>query len=406
MKKMLAMFVVLSLFSSCTPSAPAPTPTANPTPLPTATLVPEPITGTIFWDANGSGLQDETSFILSEFDPQSPPYFFELLADNGTGLGNHIPGDLVTVPEPPIHGIGVCLGDICTETNADGTFILQPDKAQDTYNLKFSDPHADDPARAFRYVNNWNGPVVIESYKINGVTVPEHHLNNTSVIRLDRMSIQSSPMIEIGIMQGFLTLPYLKEDSSLLDLPIRKGESEALARVLGFDHDPRKGKTLDYKGDPIPTSGGWDSHVGWDYGFPKGTYIIASLYGPAEQITNIPGNGSLNILVNHGFSISGGDVRTVYGHLDKYLVRTGESVHTGQVVGLNGNSGAGGWPHLHLDFLYGQINPPEPDDYLPVQIQKDPYGVLEPIEVNTPIERFSSWTVFNIPQFSLVEVIE
>ena len=204
------LIAVILVITSCT-FAPTPTPTPTPVPslAPTATPIPEPIAGTIFWDANGSGLQDETSFIIPEFDPVAPPYFFELLAANGTNTTAFNPSELATVPEPPIPGIGICLGNVCTETDESGTFTLQPEQEQDTYQLTFTDPNADDPTKAFRYINKWNGPVVIESYEINGVTVPEQHLNDTEVINLHQGLSNSMDMdLAIGFIQGYLTIPF------------------------------------------------------------------------------------------------------------------------------------------------------------------------------------------------------
>ena len=165
MKSRIPIFFLSTIFliCSCTPTTPVPTSTPIPTPLPTTTPVPEPLTGTIFWDANGSGLKDETSFVVPEFDLEDPPYFFELLEANGADKTTFAEGELVTAPEPPIPGIGVCVDDICTETSTDGTFTIQPENEKDTYILTFKDPNQGDPTRAFRYINKWNGPVVIES---------------------------------------------------------------------------------------------------------------------------------------------------------------------------------------------------------------------------------------------------
>jgi hypothetical protein len=252
---------------------------------------------------------DETSFIIPEFDPSDPPYFFELLAADGIGLGNLSPGELATVPEPPIPDIGVCLSEICTETGVDGSFTLQPEKAQDTYYLKFSDPHTDDPIRAFRYINKWNGPVVIESYEKDGVTVPEQHLNDTENVVISEKFL-FSPKSNIGLMQGFVTFPMNMNDYDLI------------FEIHGFDHDPRVNYVIDYKGDTRlsrnpGTPGTGDGHVGTDYGLPIGSILISSNSGSFEYWESQTGNGiANNCSVRTNLPKKNGHhmPTTVYGH--------------------------------------------------------------------------------------------
>jgi murein DD-endopeptidase MepM/ murein hydrolase activator NlpD len=48
------------------------------------------------------------------------------------------------------------------------------------------------------------------------------------------------------------------------------------------------------------------------------------------------------VRLDHGYGIE-----TVYGHLAKSLVKEGQRVKRGEVVGLVGNSGLSTGPHLH-----------------------------------------------------------
>ena len=47
-----------------------------------------------------------------------------------------------------------------------------------------------------------------------------------------------------------------------------------------------------------------------------------------------------------------GILRTEYGHLNKLLVKKGDRVVRGQVVGLMGNTGRSTGPHLHYAVRY------------------------------------------------------
>lgn len=58
-----------------------------------------------------------------------------------------------------------------------------------------------------------------------------------------------------------------------------------------------------------------------------------------------PGYGQ-TVVVDHG-----GGRQTRYAHLAEPLVRAGERVTEGQVVGKSGNSGRSTGPHLHFEML-------------------------------------------------------
>jgi murein DD-endopeptidase MepM/ murein hydrolase activator NlpD len=229
---------------------------------------------------------------------------------------------------------------------------------------------------------------------MNGVSVPAQHLADTEFQAIDQplgVALTNDQTLDIALMQGFLTLPYRSPDSDLL------------FEVHGFDHDARVGYVADYAGDTTTSQrpgqpGTFDSHPGWDYGFPIGTVLVAAAPGGRVEVV-VSENESLNLKVHHGFYLSGvHEVQTVYGHLSQVLVDPGAEIARGQIIAASGMTGATSWPHLCFGFLFGEQNPPEPDDYLPVQYQKDPYGVLPGIEVNSPIERYSCWTVFNDPR--------
>lgn len=84
-------------------------------------------------------------------------------------------------------------------------------------------------------------------------------------------------------------------------------------------------------------------HTGIDFAGGIGTPILA----PANAIVVFSGPLELrgnSVILDHGLG-----VMTAYFHLSEILVAEGDTVTTGQPVGLGGNTGLSSGPHLHWD---------------------------------------------------------
>ena len=89
--------------------------------------------------------------------------------------------------------------------------------------------------------------------------------------------------------------------------------------------------------------GAKEHHGGIDIGVPFGDPVKA----PAAGIVAVAGPR-----VDYGNSVTldhGNDVRSLYGHLSKVLVKPGDHVEKGQVIGLSGSTGRSTGPHLHYE---------------------------------------------------------
>ena len=82
-------------------------------------------------------------------------------------------------------------------------------------------------------------------------------------------------------------------------------------------------------------------HTGEDISAPRGTEVQASNRGIVRLATNQFFSGK-SILIDHGLGLF-----TMYFHLSEMLVKEGETVDRGAVVGLVGSSGRATGPHLH-----------------------------------------------------------
>jgi murein DD-endopeptidase MepM/ murein hydrolase activator NlpD len=84
-------------------------------------------------------------------------------------------------------------------------------------------------------------------------------------------------------------------------------------------------------------------HDGIDLAAPRGTPFYAAADGVVE-FAGWEGGYGRAIYINHG-----GGVVTLYGHASKILVRPGERVTKGQLIGRVGCTGSCTGPHLHFE---------------------------------------------------------
>ncbi|WP_018620781.1 M23 family metallopeptidase [Spirosoma luteum] len=99
-----------------------------------------------------------------------------------------------------------------------------------------------------------------------------------------------------------------------------------------------------------PISGSLVSHSGIDLPAPMGTLVYATADGYCRQIINQSNGIGLGIYLIHGRGH-----QTLYGHLLTTLVKPGEFVMRGQVIGQVGASGLTTGPHLHYGVRYNGL---------------------------------------------------
>lgn len=116
-------------------------------------------------------------------------------------------------------------------------------------------------------------------------------------------------------------------------------------------------------------------HAGMDFSAPTGTEIYAT--GDGEVIFSGWKQGYGNcIIVDHGY-----DFKTLYGHQSKNLVRVGQKVTRGEVIGLVGNTGKSTGPHLHYEvLLHGK--PDNPAKYYFKDLTPEEYDQMIQIAEN------------------------
>ncbi|MGQ0732993.1 MAG: M23 family metallopeptidase, partial [Acidobacteriota bacterium] len=92
-----------------------------------------------------------------------------------------------------------------------------------------------------------------------------------------------------------------------------------------------------------PIDGGKDFHQGLDISADRGSPVYATADGTVKQAAREGGYGNL-VIVDHGYGLE-----TRYGHLAKYLVKAGDVVARGDVIGQVGSTGRSTGAHLHYE---------------------------------------------------------
>jgi murein DD-endopeptidase MepM/ murein hydrolase activator NlpD len=84
------------------------------------------------------------------------------------------------------------------------------------------------------------------------------------------------------------------------------------------------------------------------------------------------------VKINHGFGYE-----TLYAHMSKYIVKRGQKVKRGEIIGYVGNTGTSVAPHLHyevhkekrkinpVNFYYNDLNPDEYERMLEISSQSN-----------------------------------
>lgn len=112
-------------------------------------------------------------------------------------------------------------------------------------------------------------------------------------------------------------------------------------------------------------------HYGMDFSGQTGTEIYATGNGRIVDVRKSSRGYGNQVTIDHGYGYE-----TSYSHLSKILVRRGQQVSRGEVIGLMGSTGKSTAPHLHYEvskdgrkvnpiyFFYNDLSAAEYDELI------------------------------------------
>ncbi|MGQ8336583.1 M23 family metallopeptidase [Sunxiuqinia sp. A32] len=85
-------------------------------------------------------------------------------------------------------------------------------------------------------------------------------------------------------------------------------------------------------------------HYGMDFTAPIGTEVYSTGDGVVKDVRTARSGFGRWVVIDHGFGYE-----TVYGHLNEFNVKKGDTVKRGSVIAYVGNAGKSTGPHLHYE---------------------------------------------------------
>lgn len=171
------------------------------------------------------------------------------------------------------------------------------------------------------------------------VTIEEKYINDTVYIGIDK--IDAAYFNYRG--KDLYSFPYQRPGSKGIEYYDEEGKPMKSmflkAPLKFFQITSRYSKNRFH-----PVQKRWKAHGGTDYAAPSGTPIMATASGVVERAGYTAGNGNY-VKVKHN-----GTYATQYLHMSKILVKKGQYVNQGDIIGRVGSTGLATGPHVCYRF--------------------------------------------------------
>lgn len=149
-----------------------------------------------------------------------------------------------------------------------------------------------------------------------------------------------------------------------------------------------------YSGAGTPATLNYDGHPGYDF---KTTDQAANgqinVYAAADGVAHYGSTTYNTIYIDHANNYT-----TLYLHLSQRIVADGATVTRGQLIGVSGDQGVKGSPHLHFEVRLGGINGISVDPYGWTGAGSDPYTAAVNVNLWTPSLPQCSYSLSSLGQ--------
>ena len=209
------------------------------------------------------------------------------------------------------------------------------------------------------------------------------------------VSLEGTTSINIGLMEGFLTLPMSRD---------ARYETDRF-----YDRDPDPDKYMWWNGrsgyDRNLKRGYSPNHPGIDYYMEEGNPLLSPAPGIVDSIGE--DEGGKYIFIRHPNGL-----KTSCGHISRAVVKIGDRIPRGRVIAMSGKSGKdtelANYPHNHFQLIYRESIALDP--YSPTFEMTPRYSgyydysggihwVSMPVDSNPNMT--NHWTKRDDPQFSM-----
>lgn len=197
--------------------------------------------------------------------------------------------------------------------------------------------------------------------------VPQGELPESSNDTLERTQVPQTSASEEQLQDPLLSrvqagLAWLQNEAGTEERSLQDLTSVIESKQAKWDATPSiwpvKGWITSGFGKRVsPFTGQMALHEGVDIGAPSNTPVQAPAAGRVVVTGFDPRMGNL-VAIDHGYGME-----TQYGHLAKVLVKSGQKIRRGDVIGLVGSTGLSTGPHLHY-HIKSNSHPVDPQRYI------------------------------------------
>ena len=265
---------------------------------------------------------------------------FPLLAHASLPQSSNVPGGVAIIP----------LGSVSSSTDTPQTWLGdQPVLVTSDHELWYAvvGLSLDVTPGSHQLRVKIGGVTKTQDFVVNTKNYPEQHitLEDTSKVQLSAED-EARADRELAVIQKLKLHWRAAQDTDLAFILPVKG------RLAG-----RFGVHRFFNGEPRAP------HAGLDMAVARGTPVKASAQGQVLAVDDYFFNGR-TIFVDHGNGLI-----TMYCHLERIDVKTGETVRKGQRMGLSGKTGRATGPHLHWSVVLNGAMV-DPELFIPAKYQR------------------------------------